>query len=575
MPLSFTPPPNEHEELENICKEIEHTPINIRKSKDNLMNLTKGLELLLEKISSNKIIIKPAEKGAITVVMTPKDYWNMCYRHLSDTTFYNNLDNNDPSTIAQDSVNKFAEKYKSILTSNQYDFLTKRSHKISNFYMLPKLHISKKINEIIEIKRTEYIQIDEDILVEGRPIVAGPVFHTSGISEILHCIMEPALSLIPHIVKDSFDFTQRLEKQCQNNTLLSTCDIKSLYTNIRQDLFLTAIEYWIEHLQNNLPLLQRFTKQVVSEGLSIILKFNYFYINKSFFHQIKGTAMGTKFAVVGSNLVVAYKEIKLFALLPQVYPQDFVDFLLRNYVRFLDDIFHKWLENFDIKQFYDLINSLDEDLKFIFENPSRTLNILDIQLKIVNNILVFDISYKPTNSFNYLTYSSRHPSHTKNNIALSLAKRSINIVTDNREKRLSELKNHLIERNYPLETIDYTFTKCFQPKLDKNKDLEKIIFTRTFNPNHVINLNKFTRSLENIRSNGLKQCFQNKTVQLPTRQPKNLRKILINAKFEEDPLAPPVKEVGFFLCNDCIYYRSEYFKPCKSFQFKVNNKSMI
>ena len=79
--------------------------------------------------------------------MTPKDYWNMCYRHLSDTTFYNNLDNNDPSTIVQDRVNKFAEKYKSILTNNEYNFLT--SHK----------------------KRTEYIQIDENILVEGRLIV--------------------------------------------------------------------------------------------------------------------------------------------------------------------------------------------------------------------------------------------------------------------------------------------------------------------------------------------------------------------------------------------------------------------
>ena len=120
--------------------------------------------------------------------------------------------------------------------------------------------------------------------------------------------------------------------------------------------------------------------------------------------------MGTKFAVVGSNLVVAYKEIKLFAFLPQVYPQDFVDFLLRNYFRFLDGIFHKWLENFDIKKFYDLINSLDEDLKFIFGNPSRTVNFLDIQLKIVNDVLVFDICYKPTNSFNYLTYSGCHPS---------------------------------------------------------------------------------------------------------------------------------------------------------------------
>ena len=74
MPSSFTPPPNEYQELENICKEIEQTPINIRKSKGNLMNLRKGLELLLEKINTNKIIIKPADKGSITVVMTPKDY---------------------------------------------------------------------------------------------------------------------------------------------------------------------------------------------------------------------------------------------------------------------------------------------------------------------------------------------------------------------------------------------------------------------------------------------------------------------------------------------------------------------
>ena len=139
--------------------------------------------------------------------------------------------------------------------------------------MLPKLYKLKEINEIIETNRTEYIQIDEDILIEGRPIVAAPVFHASGISEILQYLMEPALSLIPHIVKDSFDFTPRLEKQCQSNTVLRTSDIKSLYTNICHDLFLTAIEYWTEHLQNSLPLLQRFTKQFVLEGLSIVLNY--------------------------------------------------------------------------------------------------------------------------------------------------------------------------------------------------------------------------------------------------------------------------------------------------------------
>ena len=49
MSSSFTPPPNENQELENIYKQIEHTPVNIRKSKDNLLNFRKGLELLLEK----------------------------------------------------------------------------------------------------------------------------------------------------------------------------------------------------------------------------------------------------------------------------------------------------------------------------------------------------------------------------------------------------------------------------------------------------------------------------------------------------------------------------------------------
>ena len=50
--------------------------------------------------------------------------------------------------------------------------------------------------------------------------------------------------------------------------------------------------------------------------------------------------MGTIFVVVGGNLTVAYFEVKMFALLPQTYPRDFVDYFVRNYFRFLDDIFH-------------------------------------------------------------------------------------------------------------------------------------------------------------------------------------------------------------------------------------------
>ena len=89
------------------------------------------------------------------------------------------------------------------------------------------------------------------------------------------------------------------------------------------------------------------------------------------------------------------------------------------------------LENFDIESFYSMINDLDPDLTFIFENPSKSLNFLDINTQIVKNNLVSDIHYKRINSFNYLTYKSCHPPQTKNNISLSLAKRTVSLVTIN------------------------------------------------------------------------------------------------------------------------------------------------
>ena len=65
----------------------------------------------------------------------------MCYSHLSGATFFNNLDNNNKSTIVQGSVNKFAEKYKSILTNSEYDFFFSNNavHKIQTIFTTNKI----------------------------------------------------------------------------------------------------------------------------------------------------------------------------------------------------------------------------------------------------------------------------------------------------------------------------------------------------------------------------------------------------------------------------------------------------
>ena len=100
-------------------------------------------------------------------------------------------------------------------------------------------------------------------------------------------------------------------------------------------------------------------------------------------------------------------------------------------------------------------------LKMFFQKPCKSLNFLGINIRIVENNLVFDIHYKPTNSFNYLSYTNCHRTHTKNNILLLLAKRIVSIVTNNRENRSKKLKEHLLDRKHPQRITDDSFTKYF------------------------------------------------------------------------------------------------------------------
>ena len=219
--------------------EIEHIKISLFKAKDNLDTSGKVSCPLIRKIWNKEIIIKPADfNGSIIVVMSPYYYWNIHQSHISDTTHYRILNDTDLSNNVQQRVTQFADKHKSMLKLKEYNHLTKRKQKISNLYMLLNLNKSKWINEIIQKEKSDRKNVEENIIYKARPIIAGPVYHTSGISNILHIIMVPSLAMISHIAQDFFHFKNILNKNCPNGTTLSTCYIKSLYTNIPHDLFI-------------------------------------------------------------------------------------------------------------------------------------------------------------------------------------------------------------------------------------------------------------------------------------------------------------------------------------------------
>ena len=87
LELTYTPKPNKNADLENICKELEQTKISLFKTKANLHTLRKRLDFLIWKIENKEIIVKPADKGSIIVVMSPDYYWNICHSPISDTTY--------------------------------------------------------------------------------------------------------------------------------------------------------------------------------------------------------------------------------------------------------------------------------------------------------------------------------------------------------------------------------------------------------------------------------------------------------------------------------------------------------
>ena len=161
-----------------------------------------------------------------------------------------------------------------------------------------------------------------------------------------------------------------------------------------------------------------------------------------------------------------------------------------------------------------VMTELNPDLQVIFEELTKNINFIAISLKIINNKLHFDVYHKPTNSFSYLHYKSCPPPHTKNNIALSLARRTVRIVTDNKNNRLRGLKGHLLKRKHPEKIIDYSFTKLFQPRKHENNEKNVITFTRTYNPNHHFCFSRFKNCIKSTANRELQKGFNDKEYSL-------------------------------------------------------------
>ena len=93
---------------------------------------------------------------------------------------------------------------------------------------------------------------------------------------------------------------------------------------------------------------------------------------------------------------------------------------------------------------------------------STSIPFLDTSLSIKNGHIEIDLYKKKTDRNQYLLPTSCHPKTTIKSIPYSLSLRIVRICSspDNRDKRLEELKELLLARNYPKSLIDRSIQKA-------------------------------------------------------------------------------------------------------------------
>ena len=196
----------------------------------------------------------------------------------------------------------------------------------------------------------------------------------------------------------------------------------------------------------------------------------FFCFNDTYFLQIKGAAMGTKFAPIYATLILGYLEETLYRKVEDVFDLNFKTYIEENFKRFLDDCFILFRKSDeDLIKLHELINTLHPSLTFTMDKSRTKLSFLDTMVINNNGEVLTDIFYKPTDSKQYLLYTSCHPKHTRNSIPYNLARRIKTIVSDERtlHKRLEELEEFLIKRKYQLSLTEDAFQKA--KSLDRSK----------------------------------------------------------------------------------------------------------
>ena len=190
-----------------------------------------------------------------------------------------------------------------------------------------------------------------------------------------------------------------------------------------------------------------------------------------------------------TNLFVGYVEKQIF----ERYTGPFPDFFGCH----IDDCLGTAsCSRVDLECFINYVIDYHPALKFTWEISGASMSFLDVLVSINGNALAMSVSYKPTDSHNYLLFSSSHLNHTKQSIPYSQFLQLCCLCSDDKdfETKSSEIRSFFVQHGYLTHLLDTAVQRpssipcsnTFKQHLE-SVCKDKIPLVKTFHPsNHKV-----------------------------------------------------------------------------------------
>ena len=229
------------------------------------------------------IVITKADKGNAVVIQDKENYQMLVKELLEDSTKFKRLSEDVTLKRERALQNSLRELYnKGYIKKEVYQEIIPKGSRAGVMYGLPKIHKNP---------------------VKLRPIISACGTYNYKLAKHLDNILKDVcLKDSKYIMKDTFDFINRVSKLKNSNHRMISFDIVSLFTNIPILETIEIILNRVFHKKNKQKYFHGFDRETLKQLLITCTQKSHFQFMGCFYDQVDGVAMGSPLGPLFANI---------------------------------------------------------------------------------------------------------------------------------------------------------------------------------------------------------------------------------------------------------------------------------